>query len=110
MHALELNIEIYNILKNDAMLSALVGDRIFPLVAQNGTTTPFLIYNRSDVTSALTKDGRIDQSVQTTIDIVASTYMQGIEIAIRADKVLSGSHMTPHGGFYTYVQNFSEAY
>jgi hypothetical protein len=36
--------------------------------------------------------------------------MQGVKIAVRADEVLSGSHTFPHGKFYTYVQNFSEAY
>lgn len=110
MNPLKLNIEIYNILKNDSILSALVGDRIFPLIAQTGTIMPFLIYNRSNVTSTLTKDKRIDNEVQTTIDMVTSKYLQGIDIAIRIDEILSGNHVTSNGSFYTYVQSFSESY
>jgi hypothetical protein len=94
MHALELNIEIYNILKSDSVLSRLVGDRMFPLAARNGATMPFMIYHRSDVTSMLTKDGRVDKEVQTTIDIVTSAYPQGIDMAIRVDRALSGGHTT----------------
>jgi hypothetical protein len=110
MHPLKLNIEIYNILRNDSVLSSSVGERIFPLVAQAGTAMPFLIYNRSNVTSSLTKDRRIDEEVQTSIDVVTARYSQGIDIAVRLDKILSGEHSTANGRFSTYIQDFSEAY
>jgi hypothetical protein len=110
MHPLELNIEVYNILKNDSALASIVGDRIFPLVAQTGTVMPFLVYNRSNVVSTITKEGRKDNEVQTTTDVVTATYAQGIDIAIRLDKILSGKHVAASGRFQTYVQDFNEAY
>lgn len=37
--------ELYNHLKNDVALSALVGTRIYPLVAPQDVLKPYLIYN-----------------------------------------------------------------
>jgi hypothetical protein len=110
MHPLKLNIEVYELLKNDSILASYVNGRIFPLVAQTGTTMPFLVYNRSGVSSTLTKDGRLDGEVQTSVDVVTASYAQGIDIAVRLDEVLSGEHITPGGRFETFVQDFSEAY
>jgi hypothetical protein len=74
---------LYHILSSDTWLSNVVGNRIFPLMAVNATTFPFIAYKRSDVSIGYTKD-RIYQS-DVTIDMVCVSidYKQGVDIADR---------------------------
>lgn len=71
-----LTTEIYNTLKK------IVGvkQRVFPLVATEGASLPFIVFERSNLYENPTKDGG-DTGVDFTIKIVTATYFDGLNIA-----------------------------
>lgn len=81
-HAIKIGKAIYAILSADANVAAVVGAKIFPLVAENGTSFPFLCYTREGLQpSTGTKDGYIGDLVTFRIDVVADSYNQLIDLA-----------------------------
>ena len=86
---------IYNILANDSDVSALVGTRIFPNVAPQTTTFPFIIYDVTGVDPNDTKEG---PSTLDTNDVMIScyseTYSQASDLAqkirIAMDRINEG--------------------
>jgi len=64
---------IYYILVNDTDVSALVGTRIFPNVAPQTTTFPFIIYDVTGVSPNDTKEG---PSTLDTNDVMISCYSE----------------------------------
>jgi hypothetical protein len=79
---------IYHILASDAWLAGVVGDRIFPLVATNSTTFPFIAYRRSGVSVGYTKDTLYQSEVTIDMVCVSSDYKQSVDIADRVMGVL----------------------
>lgn len=45
--SLQVGKAIYNILSNDAKVIDGVGHKIYPLIADTGTTFPFIVYRRT---------------------------------------------------------------
>lgn len=64
---------IYDILVNDTDVSALVSTRIFPNVAPQTTTFPFIIYDVTGVSPNDTKEG---PSTLDTNDVMISCYSE----------------------------------
>lgn len=58
---------------------------VYPLVADEGTTFPFMIYRRSSGYSISTKDGIYSAVANIDVMIAAQSYEESIELA---DKVL----------------------
>jgi len=75
---------IYNILSNDADVSALVGTRIFPNVAKNKTQFPFIIYDVDGESPTDDKDG---VSTLDTDSVMVSgyskTYAEASDLALK---------------------------
>lgn len=72
---------IYKILSEDETLGKLVGSRIYPLVAQNTTKFPFIVYSREGISGETCKDGIIEETINFTIVVVHSEYLKGLDIA-----------------------------
>lgn len=85
--SLEINKLLYDRLKSIPEL----GNRLFPIVAENGTNYPFLVYSRDSLYSSICKDGLYEDSVSFTINIVADTYAVGISIAQRVREIIQVS-------------------
>lgn len=68
---MESGLAIYNILANDSPVSAIVGTRIFPNVAQQTTSFPFIIY---DVQSENPTDYKQGVSTLDTDTVMVSCY------------------------------------
>lgn len=82
---------IYDILSSDTSVSERVGNKIFPLVSENGTTFPFIVYKRIGILPFTTKDKFIHRSEATVDVIIASDkYYDSIEIADLVLSALSG--------------------
>ena len=80
---------IYNKLITNTDLFNLVGDKIFPLIAENGTEYPYVIYSRSGGgNTTYTKDGLTLENCTITIDCVHPDYGKGVEVAIAVREVL----------------------
>jgi hypothetical protein len=81
MKVTETGAAIYNILVSDARVSGIVGDRIFPLVAKNATTFPFIAYRRSGLSIGDTKDMIYQYGVVIDVACVSNDYKQSVDMA-----------------------------
>lgn len=75
------------LLSNDTVAEYLTG-KIFPLVAVEGTTFPFLVYRRSGYAPVSNKDLE-DEIVTVEIAILSDKYENSVDVA---DAVLTGLH------------------
>ena len=112
-HAIKIGKAIYAILAADTDVNSIVGSKIFPLVAENGTTFPFLCYTREGLQpSTGTKDGYIGDLVTFRVDVVADTYNQLIDLADAVRQCLEKRmHQAANLKLEdTYLASISEAY
>ena len=73
---------IYNVLMEDETIQSYVSGRVFPLVAEQSTNYPFIVYWRNSVQSVnYTKDGYGEDSVDFTVLAVSDKYQVSIFIA-----------------------------
>ena len=94
---MEIGKSIYNILSTTTNISNLVGTRIFPNVAPQTTTFPFIIYDVTGVQPNDTKDGA---STLDTNDVMIScyseTYSQASDLAqkirVAMDRINEGTY------------------
>lgn len=92
MSSLQIGKAIYTILAKNNI------SKVFPLVADEGTTFPFIVYKRSGLEPANTKD-RYNFSELATLDIIvaANTYEESITIAEKVKDILEHSRGTYAG-------------
>lgn len=70
-------------------LKELVGSKIFPIIADNDTSFPFVVYKRTSLNSInLTKDGCTEDSVSYEFTIVSTKYNESVDIANEIRKVM----------------------
>lgn len=86
--ALSINKHIYNILKNDVQLSEMVGKNIYPVIAEEGVTYPFIIFKRQAINPVYAKNSLQYDTCTFSVAIVTNTYIQTIEIAERVRTIL----------------------
>ena len=77
---------IYSMLKDDSAVSALVGTRIYPELAEEGAATPYVVYSVVSNTPVDTKDSAPVDEAQLEVFSVADTYAAANDLA---DKVRS---------------------
>lgn len=82
---------VYQILSNDTKVKEMVGNNIYPLVANQGTTYPFIIYRRTGIEPVTSKDRFICSEV-TSVDVIIASdrYDESIEVAELVKDALSG--------------------
>lgn len=80
MSSLYIGKDIYTLLQASPELVAYVGQKTYPIVAEESTTYPFIIYRRSSLTPASNKDYR-SESVYMDIFVVTERYATGIDIS-----------------------------
>lgn len=89
--SLQIGKAIYNILSTDERVVEKVDNKIYPLIADNGTTFPFIVYKRMSIIPADSKDRFIYQEMATVEVVVASDkYNESIEIADIVREALQG--------------------
>lgn len=92
MNSLQIGKAIYQILNQNGIT------KVFPLVADEGTTFPFVVYRRTGLTPASTKD-RYNYSELAVIDILvaSSDYESGNNLAITIKDLLEHSRGNYNG-------------
>lgn len=92
MNSLQIGKAIYQILNQNGIT------KVFPLVADEGTTFPFVVYRRTGLMAASTKD-RYNYSELAAIDILvaSSDYESGINLAITIKDLLEHTRGTFNG-------------
>jgi len=76
-----------------------VGDRVFPIVANEGTKFPFIVFERSGIDVTATKDGFADIKATFNARIVSATYFDGLQILDTAIEQLE-TMQSKHGITY----------
>lgn len=87
--------DIIDVLLGDAGVAALVGTRIYPMIAPDGTTEPFIriMLNKSKIEySASGEVGLYHDELQ--IDVIANTYKSARDVDSAVRSALSGYHST----------------
>lgn len=80
--SLQIGKAIYHILSNDTDVVDRVQNKIYPLIADVDITFPFIIYKRTGITPADSKDRFIySEDVYVDIVIASDKYNESIEIA-----------------------------
>lgn len=79
---------IYNLLINDTKLKELVGDKIYPLVAEESVTYPFVIFTKEEVNGVYSKDLLVYDSITISVAVAATSYFQTVEVAERVRAIL----------------------
>lgn len=95
---------IYEQLTSNQALAALVGNKVYPLVAnlkrdsQNNSTLsdlmPFIIYQRDNLSGDACKDGTYEDDVTFSIKVFASKYLDSVSIAALVRGIFEGSSFT----------------
>lgn len=72
---------IYKLLTDSDELKKYVDNKIYPLIADDGVTFPFIIYYRTSIRNNICKDGYYEDEVSFSIIAVSNSYIQSLEIA-----------------------------
>ncbi len=77
---LQIGLAIQAILSNSQELSALIGEnKVFPVVAPEGTTYPFILYGQTGIRQVGTKDGIHDETTSVELDVFSDKYQSCVE-------------------------------
>lgn len=72
---------IYNLLNSSDELKKYVDNKIYPLVADEGVTFPFVVFYRTQIRNVVCKDGYYEDEVGFSIIAVSNKYLESLEIA-----------------------------
>ena len=79
---------IYQLLINDEDLNKLVDRKIYPLVAEESVTYPFIIFTKESASGNYTKDLLLYDTVSISVAVAAVNYFQTVQIAERVRQIL----------------------
>lgn len=86
--AISVNKHIYSILTGDTQLRELVSDKIYPIIAEETVSYPFIIFTKETVDAAYTKDFLTYDNVTFSVAIAANNYFETVQIAERVRAIL----------------------
>ena len=72
---------LYKLLTESNELKEYVGENIYPLIADDGVTFPFIIYFRTSIKNVSCKDGYFEDEVSFSVMVVSNKYIESLEIA-----------------------------
>lgn len=75
------------LLKN-TQITDKIGNKIFPIVADDGTTFPFILIKKSGMTTNYSKCGAINDVVNATIEVVDNNYSRAVELSEEIRKTI----------------------
>lgn len=77
------------LLSNDK-LKKLIDSKIFPVVAENGTTFPFVLLKKSGISGVYSKCGLHQDNIVMVIEVVDSNYSNCVTIAEEIRNTIEG--------------------
>ena len=86
--------EIRNILLQDEAIGKMVGTKVYPVVAPEGTEDEFIVYRREKYSKEVVHQGVYMDSVLISVTTVSDSYDTAAEIADKIDLALIGEHIT----------------
>lgn len=86
---------IYSKLISNQLIADIVNDRVFPVIAEQTTTFPFIIYYRVSISNNLyNKDGSVEDNVVYSITVVSTNYNESAELANEIRKIFDKKQIT----------------
>lgn len=73
--------KIKSILSSNSELNNKVSSQIYPLLANQSTKYPFIVYSRDSIEAYYCKDGNYQDIVSITIIVVSDNYEESVDIA-----------------------------
>ena len=95
MNKFKVTTEVRAILQDSLGIKTMVGDKIFPLVAPNGTEGDFIIYQRDGFKQEYTKMGVARQVPTIFVTAVSDNYTRSQELASLIYDALEGDFVDP---------------
>lgn len=89
--------EVRKILLADETVHDLVGEKIYPIIAPEGTKGSFITYTRASYSTSSTKMGIYGQECEVGIACVSNSYDRSVEIAEAVFQALQGYHPIQKG-------------
>lgn len=108
MTGLSIGLYINEKLGNTPDLITLVGEKVFPISTQKEVTFPFVVYQRSGLTSTYTKDFLSDDTVSVSFIVASDKYFQSVEIAEALRIALEGKRAKKYGIIETKLVSANE--
>ncbi|WP_455671695.1 tail completion protein gp17 [Phocaeicola sp.] len=97
MTGLSIGLYINEKLGGSPDLTALIGDKVFPISTQKEIDFPFVVYQRGGLTTTYTKDFLDVDTVEVTFIVASDKYFQSVEIAEALRAVLEGKRAKKYG-------------
>ena len=83
---------IFRILSSDKTLNEMVGNKIFPIIAENDITFPFILVTRTSITPITFKTGVAVDKVTFQVVIEDVDYFRTVNIAEKVRELLELIH------------------
>lgn len=87
--------DVVAILKDNTKITDIVGDKIFPLIAEEGTTGDYILYKREKYDAEWNKMGKTSDKCEVYINVVSDNYERGKIVAAAVQDALEGSFSSP---------------
>ncbi len=91
---MKVGLAIYNLLKNDTLVNQIVSGRIYPELAREGASMPYIVYSVVSNSPSDTKDGTPIDEAQCEIFSVGSTYQTCNDLADKVRAALDRKGVT----------------
>ena len=74
--------KVYELLASNAELKKIIDiNNIFPLIAEEGATFPFIVFRRNGITPTYAKNELANETVSLTVFIASKSYSDSVKIA-----------------------------
>ena len=89
--SLQIGKAIYHLLSKDSRIKEKVGSKIYPLIVEESTTFPFIVYKRTNISPNYTKGSySVNESVTVDVVIASKDYTDTVELADYVRDALEG--------------------
>ena len=88
MSGIAITKDIRTQLLRNTQLTDKIGNKIYPIVADDGTTFPFILIKKSGMTTNYSKCGAINDVVNATIEVVDNNYSRAVELSEEIRKTI----------------------
>ena len=72
---------IYERLSSSPELKKYIANKIFPLIAEQETTFPYVAFSKDSITPSYTKGGNFEDTVSVQIIVASTDYLESLNIA-----------------------------
>ncbi len=95
MNMFKITAEIQSLLLQNEEIKALVGNRVFPIMAPEGTDGDFIVYQRDGLKQEYTQMGVAGQTAVIYVTAVSDSYVRNNSLASLIYDTLSGDYKDP---------------